>query len=293
MNKLWIFAFLLAGMTFFASPSQAECTKAADGTITLSGTELGQCSGDAMEISYVFTFYGVCGEFPPNGRDFSSCINLLKEDATISISQGSSATVDALIPTDGTYPYTMAIVRPTMTLRGVLKFSHSVTGGDGTNVPNQTVVGTYCQPPNFEWSTDVIFSAVFPTQCSNIEPTGNALNSGSFRVTNVGLSAWSAIRTYEPDTTALDPNAALNLVLLDTNGNVATQAADVSLLAMINKPTTPVTFTPEITDISADFTTVDGFGFAYICNGGAGVDCFVYTPYVGGGGFASTVGSTR
>jgi len=292
MRKFIGLAFVIFAASFFSAPAQAACEKAADGTISLSGTELGRCTADALEVSATFTFYGVCRSFPTNGTDLSSCENILTEDLELAISKGSEQEVDAIVPPIGSYPYTLAIVKTDMKLQGVLKFAHNVTGGDGTNAVNQSAEGAYCQPPNFEWTTETIFSDIYPTQCSASEPTQADLNTGNFRVTNVGLLGWSAIRSYKPESSQMNPQAMVNLVLLDSNGQLAVENGDIASLVLIGKPETPAIFEEGGSSINADFSTVNGFGFTYRCNG-EGQACTIFTPYLGGGAFASSISTDK
>ena len=167
---LFLFLFVCA----IGAPAQAQtasCSKDNAGVITLSGTGVGHCRADALEVGFTFKSFGVCKEFPAGGIDFSSCYSFIDKDKPLTITKGSEEPVDGFIPPADSYDYSFAIVGPNMHLKGVVEFAESVVGGDGSNTRQNGISGKFCQPPNFEWTTGTIFDGIPPTQCSATKPT--------------------------------------------------------------------------------------------------------------------------
>lgn len=307
MRKFFLYNVVFAAVTGFAifSPAQAQtqnsdqCNTSADNLDVViaddhgtgDGLAIHTCSTTATGMKYTFRAMGVCNGFPLVDDGLSNCYNVLAEDLTVDMLADGDLTGDdqtGFMPPAGDYTHYFALVdHDSVQVSGVVGFKATAGGSDkdyaSINVSGGSISfdeGNFCKPTgSFQTSTAASIDPEDPTSLVNLTSAlpiscGTNANPGTatVEIDSVGLTSFSARLNIDEHAweNATVPAADVNVILLNTGANVASNADEVDSVLLIKAiPDGDAVETIDANDVefNATFSKENALNIYYFCGG--------------------------
>lgn len=267
-------AALFSISLFTGEKEAAACTIEPDGSLTLNNESTQVCRLDPERMTMEVEQIGVCSSIPSLDQEnlLASCQNVLPEPIDVDLEIGKTQSLSSVRrPSNGSYGYEYRVSGINGGFKSpLMKFNEQVLGGDGEN-RGSVQSGNYCVAPSYTTKFDyLMIGGQGPaSHCSNSIPPApeltiveadNLLNPTFQPVMSVPVLGGAP--SFE-----FDGNAYVNVVLLDSNNNLATNRETVTKLVLFRKRESDLTIGEATQGLEAGFTLSQALN-VYVLNQG-------------------------